>query len=696
MKKQHIGLRKKLIFIFIAFTSLASIVQTIFAEYIARKVITKQASEQLIHQASYVAKFIDHEMEDFFFWLEGVAAAPALCDQELSVSEKIAAIGYLVHQKEIVKNYGIAGADGVLIRADGSSFSCKNQNWFPDVMSGKIYLSESFPIGNNVFLNSYAVPIFDERKNTVGFLSMDIDARYFSDICEETKISRSDTIFIIGKSKKIIGSTNFQPRAEQIDLGEEAEKNADAAVFLNIAEQIFAADTPVYSSCVRDGEAQLVAGKKMENGWIVMIQAPEAEFLGSLITLNHTMYITGFAVLIIALIVVSLLTQRIVQPLSNAVAALKNIAEGEGDLTVRLPLVGKDEILQLAEYFNETISKIGDAIKSVDTNTNAMQQIGDELSQNMSETASAANQISGRIDGIKKEIFTQAASVSETAATIEEIIQKVKQLNGSIETQAASVAESSSAIEQMVANIGSITKTLEKTDNSIKTLASATSDGKETLINSNTITQKISEESGSLMEASSVIQHIASQTNLLAMNAAIEAAHAGEAGKGFAVVADEIRKLAEESSMQGKNITATLKELSSEIETLSEASTTVEEKFNVIFTLSEEVKMMSTQLTAAMREQENASREVLAAIKHINTVTVEVNNGSTEMLRGGEKAVKEMAKLGTLTHVITESMDEMTAGAVNITQSVFAVNDITQKTQESIAGLANEVKKFKI
>ena len=538
--------------------------------------------------------------------------------------------------------------------------------------------------------NELSIEITNKIKDSnrfKGVFSTSVDLSYLQTLVKARKIGIGGYMFIADKTGIVIA----HPQNEKV-IGRSFE-----TLGKNLSDLLTAIDTPLEKNI--DGVSYIFqshrsANKNIDWLYITVIEKHEYELIARAMFWNLLLTIGG--ILLFALVVGYLVATYFLNPLKRVIGVLYDIAQGEGDLTVRLPISGTAEVAKIGDYFNQTIAKIGESIRHVGDNTNTMEEIGNELAANMNETAGAVNQISTNIDLIKRQALTQAASVTEATATIEEIVRTIKQLNNSIEMQSVSVAQSSSAVEQMVANIASIGQTLEKNDDIIKTLTAATGDGKATLATSNTVTQKIIEESGSLMEASSVIQHIASQTNLLAMNAAIEASHAGEAGKGFAVVAGEIRKLAEDSAMQGKAITETLKTLSSEIETLSSSSKLVEEKFNVIFTLAQQVKDMSTRLTESTREQEHGSKEVLAAIKSINMVTTEVQAGSQEMLKGGEGASKEMQKLDDMTRVITMSMNEMAAGVVQINNAVQEVNDISQKNKASIENVSKEVKKFKV
>ncbi|AEE15782.1 methyl-accepting chemotaxis protein [Treponema brennaborense] len=462
-------------------------------------------------------------------------------------------------------------------------------------------------------------------------------------------------------------------------------------------------DDPYGNAYPKLGTAMRVDGTDMWIGTGCYIDSIENDKQNFYISFKkETRFISSISVLIfcicIALLLLNtvILIMRISKPLEKIARALRNIAEGDGDLRNRLEVSGKAEIGDIVRYFNRTIEKIAQSLQSVSASTQNMNRIGETLSVNMTETASAIHQISVHSDNLKQQSLTQAASVTEMSATIEEIIRTIKQLNTSIESQAVNVTQSSASIEEMVANIQNITQTLEKNDGVIHTLSSATAAGKETISNSNGITKKIAEESGSLLEASNVIQHIANQTNLLAMNAAIEAAHAGEAGKGFAVVADEIRKLAEESALQGKAITSTLNNLSGEIEALATAAKNVEEKFTTIHDLSDKAQSMSIQITEAMKEQESGGKEVLTAIRNINTVTIEVKEGSAEMLKGGEEVAGEMRRLDGLTGIVTDGMNEIANGITQINNAVQNVNGITRQNKESIENLLLQIGKFKI
>ena len=696
--KKFFSLRYKLVLLFSALILFVGVTMGILATRIARKAVIEKITVHLTDKATDIAEIIDGRASSLVQFVEGLARMPFLRDDSLSLQQKAQMLTQEARRNAKIDYFGICDIEGNRYDARNILTTVNDRAWFQSAIKGKSYVTEPFlsQITKNMQI-LFAVPVYDDANTIIGVLSAAVPGKLLSEEISDIVVGKTGECYIVGLTGTAIAHKNFEIVTKQQNAIEMAKKDASLnslAAFTKYALDTDKSEVGYYEY----GGIEYIASYAtvMLTGWTVIIRAPVDEFMETVKALRISIRIMGIILFAASIIVVYIIAYRMMRPVQAVVAALQDIARGEGDLTVRLPVFGNDEITNLSAYFNETIEKIALSIRAVGTNSESMEEIGNELASNMTETASAIHQISANIEGVKQQAMTQAASVTETAATIEEIVRTIKQLNASIETQAASVAQSSASVEQMVANIASITKTLENTDGTIKKLASATGDGKETVVTANTVTQKIAEESGSLLEASSVIQHIASQTNLLAMNAAIEAAHAGEAGKGFAVVADEIRKLAEDSATQGKAITATLKILSGEIETLSNSSRTAEEKFNTIFNLSEQVKSMSDRLTEAMREQENGSREVLTAIKNINMVTVEVSEGSAEMLKGGEGVAGEMQKLNNLTRIITDSMNEMAAGAVQINNAVQEVNEITQKNKQNIESLVSEVNKFKV
>ncbi|MDR2417986.1 MAG: methyl-accepting chemotaxis protein, partial [Treponema sp.] len=402
----------------------------------------------------------------------------------------------------------------------------------------------------------------------------------------------------------------------------------------------------------------------------------------------------GFIVVCTALFLV--IIRRTVTPVITVSHILKDISEGEGDLTKSITVTVDNEIGDMARYFNATLEKIKAMIIIIKKQSASLFGIGNALASNMNNTAAAINEITANIQSIKGRVINQSASVTEANATMEQITFNIDKLKGHVDRQSESVAQSSSAVEEMLANIRSVTQTLIKNADNVKELIEASEVGRIGLREVAADIREISRESGGLVEINAVMENIASQTSLLSMNAAIEAAHAGEAGKGFAVVADEIRKLAESSGEQSKIISTALKKIKDSIDKITKSTDSVLNKFEAIDGGVKTVSDQEENIRSAMEEQGAGSKQILEAIDQLNQVTQMVKGGSQEMLEGSHQVIHESKNLEIVSQEIANGMNEMAAGADQINVAVNRVNEISRQNKENIDVLVNEVSKFKV
>ncbi|MDR1430077.1 MAG: bacteriohemerythrin [Spirochaetaceae bacterium] len=381
-------------------------------------------------------------------------------------------------------------------------------------------------------------------------------------------------------------------------------------------------------------------------------------------------------------------------PLSRAVDVMEKV--GEGDLSQAIVIKRSGELGIMARSFNRTAEQLKHLVVTVENEGEDLDDVGFELSTHMEETAGAVAEISASIEAIRNRTGIQTVSVDQTNGVMEQITANIAGLNDQVVVQSDSVSQSSSAIEEMLANINSVARICQMNMENVERLSEASGVGRSGLEEVAADIQEIARESAGLFEINGVIQNIASQTNLLSMNAAIEAAHAGEAGKGFAVVADEIRRLAENAAKQTKTIGTVLKKIAESIAVIQEAANGVLGKFEAIDTGVKTVLDQEENIRNAMEEQTIGTKQILEAVERLNEITRKVKSSASDMQEESGQVIREGKNLKIAAAEISSGVNEIASQVNMVNHSVDHLRKIGNKNRDNIDALGKAVSPFMI
>jgi methyl-accepting chemotaxis protein len=537
----------------------------------------------------------------------------------------------------------------------------------------------------NLWINA---PVFDSGHKPLGVLGTGIDLTSFVDSIYRS-YSGGATLYFFNAEGEITGARDAALVAKKAVMNEELS---------DIGTEIFAKVKNLKSGEIQyfsaSGGQEIALGEVPALGWYIAAIQPLT--LADALNGGMTVLFLVMMLVIAAIFIISyLFIAGLIKPMNYMVRTLEQIS-ADWDLTRRLQLHQQDEVGTLGDFFNLTFEKIRALLVGIKEKTFILSDTGDELASYMIKTETDIEGINTNIQGIRKQVLSQADKVNAAAGSMERIITGLDKLNNHITVQAESVAQSSSSVEQMLANIQSVTQTLIKNSTNITLLGESSEAGRMDLQKVATDIQEIARESEGLLEINSVMQNIASQTNLLSMNAAIEAAHAGESGKGFAVVADEIRKLAENSGAQSKTISAVLKKIKASIDTITKSTGIVLERFGTIEEEVETVSNQETQIRNAMEEQGMGSRSILEAITQLNSVTGLVRKASSDMTTESKEVLRQSGDLKRITTDVAGNMDEMTQSVDEVSTSITRVKEISEENKENIGILSKDIAKFKV